>query len=180
MPMHESSCIEDPSFSLSLFLCCQLVSLSFECLPWEMHAHCGSSLSLVHIIVILMFRACVVRLFWPLRLLHSLHLLSLHLSYLLALLAALHLLLPWRTSAGEVGPQSLKQNWDLREAHEKGLNEIVELKKFQSSTFDTIARRRSVEDRDTILELTKLIVCEEEWESNTSSRSEMPVWTVSQ
>ena len=48
----------------------------------------------------------------------------------------------------------MKQNWDLREAHEKSLNEMEELKKFQSSTFDTIARRRLVEDQDTILELT--------------------------
>ena len=31
---------------------------------------------------------------------------------------------------------------------------MEELKKFQSSTFDTIARRRVVEDQDTILELT--------------------------
>ena len=31
---------------------------------------------------------------------------------------------------------------------------MEELKKFQSSTFDTVARRRSVEDQDTILELT--------------------------
>ena len=31
---------------------------------------------------------------------------------------------------------------------------MKKLKKFQSSTFDTIARRRLVEDRDTILELT--------------------------
>ena len=31
---------------------------------------------------------------------------------------------------------------------------MKELKKFQSSTFDTIARRRLVEDQDTILELT--------------------------
>ena len=31
---------------------------------------------------------------------------------------------------------------------------MEELKKVQSSTFDTIARRRLVEDRDTILELT--------------------------
>ena len=31
--------------------------------------------------------------------------------------------------------QLLKQNWDLREAHEKSLNENEELKKFQSSTF---------------------------------------------
>ena len=36
----------------------------------------------------------------------------------------------------------------------KGLNEMEELKKFQSSTFDTITRRRLVEDQDTILELT--------------------------
>ena len=31
---------------------------------------------------------------------------------------------------------------------------MKELKKFQSSTFDTIAKRRLVEDQDTILELT--------------------------
>ena len=30
---------------------------------------------------------------------------------------------------------------------------MEELRKFQSSTFDTIARRRLVEDQDTILEL---------------------------
>ena len=50
--------------------------------------------------------------------------------------------------------QLLKQNWDLREAHEKSLNEMKELNRFQGSTFDTIARRRLVEDEDTILELT--------------------------
>ena len=48
----------------------------------------------------------------------------------------------------------LKQNSELRQAHQSSLNEIEELKKFQSSTFDTIARRRLVEDQDTILELT--------------------------
>ena len=48
----------------------------------------------------------------------------------------------------------MKQNWDLREAHEKSLTEMEELKKFQSSTFDTIARRRLIEDRETIHELT--------------------------
>ena len=53
--------------------------------------------------------------------------------------------------------QLLKQNWDLREAHDKSLKEMGELKKFQSSTFDTIARRRLVEDQDTILELTRKI-----------------------
>ena len=50
--------------------------------------------------------------------------------------------------------QLLKQNWDLREAHEKSLNEMEELKRFHGSTFDTIARRKLVEDQDTILELT--------------------------
>ena len=50
--------------------------------------------------------------------------------------------------------QLSQQNSKLREAHNKSLNEMEELKKFQSSTFDTIARRRLVEDQDTILELT--------------------------
>ena len=35
----------------------------------------------------------------------------------------------------------------------KSLNEMEELKKFQCSTFDTVARRRSVEDQDTLVEL---------------------------
>ena len=50
--------------------------------------------------------------------------------------------------------EQLKQNWDLREAHEKSLSEMEELKRFQGSTFDTIARRKLVEDQYTILELT--------------------------
>ena len=50
--------------------------------------------------------------------------------------------------------QLLQQNLELREAHHKSLTEMEELKKFQSSTSDTIARRRSVEDQDTILELS--------------------------
>ena len=53
--------------------------------------------------------------------------------------------------------QLLKQNSELREAHERSLNEMEELKKFQSSTFDTIARIILVEDQDTILELTAMI-----------------------
>ena len=36
----------------------------------------------------------------------------------------------------------------------KSLNEMEELKRFQGSTFATISRRRLIEDRDTILELT--------------------------
>ena len=45
--------------------------------------------------------------------------------------------------------QLLKQNWDLRHAHDKSLNEMEQLKKFQSSTFETVARGRLVEDQDT-------------------------------
>ena len=47
--------------------------------------------------------------------------------------------------------QLLKQIGDLCEAHEKSLSEMEELKRFQGSTFDTIARKKLVEDRDTIL-----------------------------
>ena len=53
--------------------------------------------------------------------------------------------------------QLLEQNRDLREAHARSLNEMEELKRFQGSTFDTIARRILVEDRDTILERTSKI-----------------------
>ena len=50
--------------------------------------------------------------------------------------------------------QLLEQNWDLREGHEKSLNEMGELKRFQGSTFDSLSRRKLVEARDTIHELT--------------------------
>ena len=46
--------------------------------------------------------------------------------------------------------QLLEQNRELRVAHEKSLNEMEELKRFQGS----ISRRKMVEDRDIILELT--------------------------
>ena len=37
--------------------------------------------------------------------------------------------------------QWLEQNRELREVHEKSLNEMTELKRFQGSTFDTISKR---------------------------------------
>ena len=52
---------------------------------------------------------------------------------------------------------ALKQknfNSELREAHHKSFIEMEELKKFESSTLDTLARRRLIDDRDTIPELT--------------------------
>ena len=55
--------------------------------------------------------------------------------------------------------QLLKQIWDLRETHVKSLIEMEELKRFQGSTCDTVARRRLVEDHDTVLELQNEINC---------------------
>ena len=53
--------------------------------------------------------------------------------------------------------QLQEQNRNLREAHEKSLNEMEELKRFQGSTFDEFSRRRLVEDRNTIHKLTARI-----------------------
>ena len=50
--------------------------------------------------------------------------------------------------------QLLPQNLELREAHQRGLTEMEELRKFLSSAFDTIARRKLVEDQNTFLELS--------------------------
>ena len=50
--------------------------------------------------------------------------------------------------------QLLEQILDLREAYEKSHNEMEELKRFQGSTFDTFSKRKLIEDRDTVLELT--------------------------
>ena len=50
--------------------------------------------------------------------------------------------------------QLLQQNLELREAHQRSLTEMEELRKFQSSTFDTIARRKLIEDQNTFLELS--------------------------
>ena len=56
--------------------------------------------------------------------------------------------------AEEVQGQLLQQNLESREAHQRSLNEMEELRKFQSSTFDTIARRKLVEDQNTVLDGT--------------------------
>ena len=47
-----------------------------------------------------------------------------------------------------------RQQKDFREVHEQSLSEMEELRKFQSSTFDTLARRTLIEDQNTILELS--------------------------
>ena len=43
---------------------------------------------------------------------------------------------------------------EKREVHQQSLTEMEELRKFQSSTFDTLARRKLIEDQNTILELS--------------------------
>ena len=43
---------------------------------------------------------------------------------------------------------------DFREVHQQSLTEMEELRKFQSSTFDTVARRKLIEDQNTIMELS--------------------------
>ena len=46
-----------------------------------------------------------------------------------------------------------RQQMDFREVHQQSLTEMEELRKFQSSTFDTLARRKLIEDQNTIMEL---------------------------
>ena len=50
--------------------------------------------------------------------------------------------------------QSWQQKLEFREAHQQSLTVMEELRKFQSSTFDTIARRKLIEDQNTIMELS--------------------------
>ena len=47
-----------------------------------------------------------------------------------------------------------RQQMDFREVPQQSLTEMEELRKFQSSTFDTLARRKLIEDQNTILELS--------------------------
>ena len=47
-----------------------------------------------------------------------------------------------------------RQQLEFREVHQQSLTEMEELRKFQSSTFDTFARRKLIEDQNTILELS--------------------------
>ena len=50
--------------------------------------------------------------------------------------------------------QLWQQKLEFREAHQRSLTEMEELRKFQSSAFDTMARRTLIEDQNTILELS--------------------------
>ena len=48
----------------------------------------------------------------------------------------------------------MQQNLELRAAHQRSFTEMGKLKKIQSSTFDTLARRKLIEDKNTIMELS--------------------------
>ena len=47
-----------------------------------------------------------------------------------------------------------RQQIYFREVHQQSLTEMEELRKFKSSTFDTLARRKLIEDQNTIMELS--------------------------
>ena len=55
-----------------------------------------------------------------------------------------------RRSQGQLWRQKL----EFREVRQRSLTEMEELRKFQSSSVDTIARRKLIEDHNTILELS--------------------------
>ena len=50
--------------------------------------------------------------------------------------------------------QLWRQKLEFRGARQQSLTEMEELRKFQSSAFDTIARRKLIEDQNTIMELS--------------------------
>ena len=50
--------------------------------------------------------------------------------------------------------QLWRQKLEFREAHQQSFTEMEKLRKFQSSTFDTMTRRKLIEDQNTILELS--------------------------
>ena len=50
--------------------------------------------------------------------------------------------------------QLCQQKLEFREARQQSFTEMEELRRFQSSAFDTIARRKLIEDQNTILELS--------------------------
>ena len=58
-----------------------------------------------------------------------------------------------KKSARLLQGQLLQQKLEVREAHQRSLTEMEELRKLQSSAFDTMARRKFIEDQITILEL---------------------------
>ena len=59
-----------------------------------------------------------------------------------------------KKSAEFYGKKLWRQQLEFHEVHQQSLTEMEELRKFQSSAFDTVARRKFIEDQNTILELS--------------------------
>ena len=53
--------------------------------------------------------------------------------------------------------QLWQQKFEFREAHQQSFAEMEELRKFESSTFDTMKRLKLIEDKNTILELSRRV-----------------------
>ena len=64
-----------------------------------------------------------------------------------------------------------RQQKDFREVHQESLTEMEKLRKFQSSTFDTLARRKLIEDQNTFMELSGRVVQELQNEVNCMNDS---------
>ena len=52
--------------------------------------------------------------------------------------------------SAEFYEESWRQQLEFREAHQQNPTEMEELRKFQSSIFDTIARRKLIEDQNIV------------------------------
>ena len=50
-----------------------------------------------------------------------------------------------------------RQQKDFRQVHQQNLTEMEELRKFQSSTFDTLTRQKFIEDQNTIMGIIRKI-----------------------
>ena len=64
-----------------------------------------------------------------------------------------------------------RQQKDFREVHQQNLTEMEELRKFQSSTFDTLTRQKFIEDQNTIMELSGCMNDSKEFQDAESVRS---------
>ena len=63
-----------------------------------------------------------------------------------------------------------RQHKDFREVHQQNLSEMEEVRKFQSSTFDTLARRKLIEDQNTIMELSGRL---QEWQNEANCMNDL-------
>ena len=70
-----------------------------------------------------------------------------------------------------------RQQKEFRKVHQQSLPEMEELRKFQSSAFDTLARRKLMEDQNTILELSGRI---QELQNEVNCMNDSPTLPVDQ